>query len=482
MNTRTFLSMALACTLAGLVLVVSCAVNPVTGKRDFMLLTEADEIQLGKQTDHEVVATYGVLEKPELQAYVEDLGRRLARVSHRPHLPYSFKVLDSPVINAFAVPGGFIYLTRGILAYLNDEAELAGVMGHEIGHVTARHTAKQYSKAMLAGLGLEIGKGLSTEFRKYAPYVEFGVSMLFLKFSRDDERQADELGVTYSTKAGYDATHMANLFVTLERLQPSSAQGLPDWFSTHPNPPSRIQNIRKLAAQWQKTVAAPQYSVNSEQYLRTIDGIVFGEDPRQGYVADGVFYHPTMRFQFPVPANWHVENAPSQVQMVSPQEDAVMLFMLSQEQTPQEAAEKFVQQTGASVVESTGLQVNGLPAHRLVTNLVSQQTALSVMSYFIKKDNIVFVFHGYTLQAGFAQYRSVFQGTMSQFRQLTDPARINVKPAVLRVRQAPREASLRELLKGFGVTDDSLPAMAVLNGRTLEEVVPAGTLIKVVEK
>ncbi|MGQ9855025.1 MAG: M48 family metalloprotease, partial [Candidatus Oleimicrobiaceae bacterium] len=305
---------------AVLALLVSCAVNPVTGKRDFMLLTEADEIQLGKQTDPEVIATYGLVENPQLNAYVGELGQRLARVSHRPQLPFSFKVLDSPVINAFAVPGGFVYLTRGILAYLNDEAELAGVMGHEIGHVTARHTAKQYSKSMVVGLGLEIGKGLSSEFRKYAPYLAFGVGMLFLKFSRDDERQADELGVTYSTKAGYDAAHMANLFVTLERLQPSSAHSLPDWFSTHPNPPSRIKNIQQLAAQWKKTVGAADYKVNTEQYLRTIDGIVFGEDPRQGYVADGMFYHPTMRFQFPVPQNWKVVNTPSQVQMVSAQE------------------------------------------------------------------------------------------------------------------------------------------------------------------
>jgi predicted Zn-dependent protease len=275
---------------------------------------------------------------------------------------------------------------------------------------------------------------------------------------------------------------MANLFVTLERLQPSSAQGLPDWFSTHPNPPSRIRNIQQLAAQWKKTVGAAEYKVNTEQYLRAIDGIVFGEDPRQGYVADGVFYHPTMRFQFPVPQNWNVVNTPSQVQMVSAQEDAVILFMLAKEATPRAAADKFVQETGATVLESTSLQVNGLPAHRLVSDLVSGETHLSLMSYFIQKGNTVFVFHGYTLQAGFAQYRGLFQSTMSQFRELTDPARINVKPAILRVKPAPRQATLRELLSGFGVAEDKLSAMAILNGRNLEELVPAGTLLKLVEK
>ncbi len=482
MNKTRLASLALAGALAATVLAVSCAVNPVTGKRDFVLLTEADEIQLGKETHAQVVAQYGLVEDQRLQAYIEDIGQRLARVSHRPQLPYSFKVLDSPVVNAFAVPGGYIYLTRGILAYINDEAELAGVMGHEIGHVTARHSVKQYSKAIAAGLGLEIGKGLSSEVRKYAPYLEFGVGMLFLKFSRDDERQADELGVTYATKAGYEASHMANLFVTLERLQPESAQGLPDWFSTHPNPPARIKAIQSSAEKWKRTVGAPQYAVNTETYLRTIDGMIYGQDPRQGYVADGAFYHPTLRFQFPVPANWQLENMPSQVQMVSPQQDAAILFTFAPEQTPRAAADKFVQESGATVLESTRVTVNRLPAHRLVSSLVSGQSPLKVMSYFIQKGDKVYVFHGYTLEASFAQYQSLFQNTMAQFKELTDPARINVKPALLRVRQVANQATLRDVLKGFGVVDDKLEAMAILNNRQLSDVLPPGTLVKVVER
>ncbi|MGQ9854563.1 MAG: M48 family metalloprotease, partial [Candidatus Oleimicrobiaceae bacterium] len=149
---------------------------------------------------------------------------------------------------------------------------------------------------------------------------------------------------------------------------------------------------------------------------------------------------------------------------------------------PRAAADKFAQETGATVLESTSLQVNGLPAHRLVTDLVSGESHLSLLSYFIQKGNAVFVFHGYTLQTAFAQYRASFQNTMSQFRELTDPARINVKPAILRIKPAPRQATLRELLVGFGVAEDKLTAMAVLNGRNLEELLPAGTLLKVVEK
>jgi len=206
MKKRLFLNFIISIIIAALIVwAVSCAVNPVTGKREFMLLTESDEISLGKQTDEQVINTYGLYGNQQLQNYINTIGKKIAKLSHRPNLNWQFKLLDSPVINAFAVPGGFVYLTRGILAYLNNEAELAGVVGHEIGHVTARHTAKAYSKSVVAQLGLQLGGMLSETFRKYSGIAQFGVGMLFLSFSRDNERQADALGVEYSTKAGYEA-------------------------------------------------------------------------------------------------------------------------------------------------------------------------------------------------------------------------------------------------------------------------------------
>ena len=170
-----------------IVWIISCAVNPVTGKKEFMLVSESQEIALGKQTDQQIIETYGLYNNQQMNNYVNTIGQKMAKLSHRPQLTFSFKVLDTPVINAFAVPGGFIYVTRGILAYLNNEAELACVLGHEIGHVTARHTAKQVSKAQVTQLGLGIGSMLSETFQKYAGVAQFGVGMLFLKFSRDKE-------------------------------------------------------------------------------------------------------------------------------------------------------------------------------------------------------------------------------------------------------------------------------------------------------
>ena len=231
----------------------ACAVNPVTGEHQLMLLSEDDEIRLGRKSDSQVVNQYGLYKDPQLTAYLDGLGKKLARLSHRPGLPYEFKILDTPVVNAFAVPGGYIYFTRGILAILNSEAELAGVMGHELGHITARHSAQHYSRAQLAQLTLGGAMMLSETLSVLAPLAQMGVGLLFLSYSRDNEREADDLGVAYSSQAGYDATHMALFFGTLERMQPvSDKSGLPEWFSTHPNPEDRIGAVQREAKKWRK--------------------------------------------------------------------------------------------------------------------------------------------------------------------------------------------------------------------------------------
>ena len=469
--------------VALIVWAVSCALNPVTGKRELMLMSSADELAMGQQTNPQILQTYGKYENADLARYVSALGKRLGALSHQPDLAYNIQVLDSPVVNAFAVPGGYVYLTRGILAYLNDEAELAGVVAHEIGHIAARHSAQQYSKTQFAQLGLGLGSVLSKTFRKYAGVAQAGVGLLFLSFSRSDEREADSLGVEYSAKAGYDSNHMASLFVSLERLNPGEAQGgLPGWFSTHPNPENRIAAIKQDTLAWREKIQQTRFAVNRDQYLKHIDGIVFGEDPRQGYVEGNVFYHPELRFQFPVPAGWKLNNTASQVQMINQDQNAVILFSMAPEKNPSAAANAFVNESKAAVVKSESTKVNGMSAYRIISDVTTEQGVIRVMSYFIRKGQTVYAFLGYTEQSRFNGYSSVFEQTMGRFNDLRDSSKINVKADRLDIRRTMTQGSLSQALGKFGGPKAQWEDLAILNGMKLNDAVPGNTLLKVVVK
>ena len=227
------------------VTVVACATNPATGKKEFSLMSEAQEVQLGKEMDPQIKREMGVYDNAELQRYVSEIGMRLARASERPTLPWQFTVVDEPAVNAFALPGGYIYLTRGIMAFLNDEEQLAGVLGHEIGHVTARHSAQQYTQATSAGLGLTLLSIFVPETRPLQGLAETALGVLFLKHGRDDELQADRLGVQYTAKTGWDPRGVAGMLRTLQRLDEASGsnRGVPNFLSTHPAPADRVQRV-----------------------------------------------------------------------------------------------------------------------------------------------------------------------------------------------------------------------------------------------
>jgi predicted Zn-dependent protease len=476
---RKYAVSALGCCFVALVFwVVSCARNPVTGKQELMLVSEDDELKLGQQTDAEIVQEHGLYRDPELRSYLNGICQRLGKFSHRPNLNYQLKVLDVSVVNAFAVPGGYVYFTRGILAALDNEAELAGIMGHEIGHIAARHSAQQLSRAQIAQFGVAVAEIIPV----LSGLAQVGAGMLFLRFSRDNEREADKLGVDYSTRAGYDATQLATFFETLERMNPGSDRsGLPAWFSTHPSPEDRVQAVRSRALDLQRSLNLQNPKVVRQAYLKSIDGIVFGEDPRQGYVADGVFFHPDLRFQFPVPADWKINNTPTQVQMGSKAQDALILFSLAKGSSSKEAARTFVAQTKASVINTDGLDVSGFSSQRLVSDLRTDQGTLRVMSYFIQKERTVYVFHGVTSRNSFQKYQGLFDNTMRQFRELTNPKRINVQPDRLRIRPAGRADTLENGLRSLGVPEKQLKETVLLNGGVPDRRIAANTLLKVVE-
>lgn len=468
--------------LSAFLIFSSCVKNPVTGKRNFMLLSEKREIAMGQEADPDIVRFFGLYEDAALQKFIREKGQEMAAISHRPDLPYEFKVVDSPVVNAFAVPGGFVYFTRGIMAHFNNEAEFAGVLGHEIGHVTARHSARQYSKSMLAQVGLVAGMVISPEFAQFANVAQQGVGLLFLKYGRDAERESDELGVEYSTKIGYDADEMAGFFNTLDRLSGERGEQIPEFLSTHPHPQNRLQDVRELAAKWRQQVAGTELEVNRNEYLRLIDGLIYGPDPKQGFVENNVFYHPVLEFQFPVPAQWALENTPQQVQIADREGKAIMILTLSVEQSLQAAAQAVLDNYKLTLVESRQLEVNGLPAIAMVADQQQGRQSLRTLTYLITYGEHIYTLIGASSQADFNAFAPVFTNSMSNFRQLNDPEMLNRQPERISIKTVRQNSTLAQALRAYQMQEGRLEELAILNGMQLEDRVEQGMLIKVIER
>lgn len=463
---------------------LSCAVNPVTGKKQIILMSEDQEKAMGLQSDPEVIASFGAYNDQKLQDFITLKGKEMGSISHRPNLDYQFKVLDSPVVNAFAVPGGYVYFTRGIMAHFNNEAEFAGVLGHEIGHVTARHSAQQYSNQMLAQIGLVAGMVISPKLAQFGDLASQGLGLLFLKFSRDHETQSDELGVEYSSKIGYNAHEMADFFNTLERLSGDQG-GIPTFMSTHPDPGERNKKVHALAEKWQASsrMAPSNLKVNRDSYLRMIDGIVYGEDPRGGYIENGIFYHPELKFQFPVPQSWQLQNMASQVQMAPEDGKAAMIFTLGGEKSLAEAEQKVSGQQGMQVQDRRNVTVNGLPALALTVNQQNQDGSVArALLYFIDYDTRIYTFYGISAAEDFNNYARFFENTMSNFKKLTDASKINVKAERIKVQTVKSDGTLEQALRSFNTPEARLKELSIVNGMELNETVTKGMLIKTVVK
>ena len=485
---KSFKYLFTALSIISLVLLVpSCAVNPVTGKKQLMFMSEEQEIAMGTNYDPQVIATFGLYDNETLQNFITNKVDEMGKLSHRPHLKYHVRILDSPVVNAFAVPGGYLYFTRGILGHFNCEAELMGVIAHEMGHVTARHTVSNQAKQTVVQLAVVGGMIASKDFAQFANEAMQGMQLLFLKFSRDNEREADRLGVEYSTKMGYDAHHMAEFFNVLDKMQMESDHaGVPTFMSTHPDPGDRYVTVNKTADQWQDSIKLANYTVNSDSYLKMIDGLVYGEDPRQGYVEGNTFYHPEMEFSYPIPSGWTLVNSPMQVQMVSADQKALMLFSLAQEKTPQEAAQKAIESLKLEVTNSRNTSVNGLQAVVVDSKQTSQdqQTGqaqtIRVTSSFIEYNGAIYVFHGVSSDADFIANTQNFEHTMGNFNKLTDASKINVKPKTIEIKKVQRSGTLADAFSYYGVQQTAMKDLALLNNMELAEKVIPGKLIKII--
>jgi predicted Zn-dependent protease len=325
---RSPLRAALALALAALVAWTAggCATNPVTGRQQLSFFSSSEEIEIGQESDRQVAAELGLYADPRLEARVAEVGRRLAAGSERPELPWTFRVVDDPTVNAFAVPGGYVFVTRGLLGHLGSEAQLAGVLGHEIGHVTARHGIHEMSRQLLTlgvlGLGVEMLPEKDQELA--GALLAAGTGLLFLKYSRDDERQADDLGLRYMAAAGWSPPEMPAVFTLLERVGKQEGGALPGWLSTHPPPDRRRErmNAELAAMRWDPATAR----VGAGEYLDLLDGLAFGDDPRRGYLRDGAFFHPGWKVQLSVPAGWRVETTAAGASLVNGDDNGLLLL------------------------------------------------------------------------------------------------------------------------------------------------------------
>ena len=466
--------------LAGLV-ACSCAVNPVTGKRELSLLSESQEASLGQEADPQIVAEYGLYDDPKVQAYVNEVGQKMARLSHRPNLEFTFRVLDSPILNAFALPGGYIYITRGILAHMNNEAELAMVMGHEIGHVTARHGASQQTRAQVATIGLGVGSVLSETVAKYGQTAQQATALLFMKFGRDDERQSDQLGVEYSMKAGYDATAGCKFFEVLDRQSAESGQSMPSWMSTHPAPAERVGTTRELAAKQRPQFPAAT-TVAEERHKRILEGMVFGDDPRQGFFQDGVFKHPALRFQLTMPRGWKTANSPSALQALEPQERALLQLRLvpSEGMTPAQYAARLAQTAQGTLGQGRSELVHGEEAFLATVILQAEdgrQEPIFLGCVQREKNGDIYRFVGQAAAGAYEGFMDEFAGAVRSLDTLTDPAALNVQPDRVVVQSITAPTTLSRAAANAPVP---VNAIALLNNLAPDAALARGFQLKLV--
>ncbi|MBW3630919.1 MAG: M48 family metalloprotease [Gemmatimonadetes bacterium] len=454
----------------------ACATNPVTGRRQLALVSESQEIQMGQQAAQEVRTSIGLVENPALQAYVQRIGAALAARSERPTLPWSFQVVDDATPNAFALPGGPIFVTRGLLALMDSEAELASVLGHEIGHVTARHSVSQISRAQLAQIGLVLGQVLVPQTQALGGVAESGVGLLFLKYGRDAERQADDLGFKYALTDGYDVREMADVFEALQRASADKQeQGrLPGWLATHPGEPERIQAVAERVAAL--TTPVPTRT-GATEFLNSIDNLVYGENPRAGFFRGSTFYHPDLQFRIDFPQGWQTQNLPQAVVAGSPRQDGVMQLTLANGGA-QAAAQQFLGQQGIQPLQTSRQNIQGLPAVVSYFQAQIQQGQIRGLAGFIEHAGRTYQVLSYAPAPSFGAYDQEFQRALGSFRRLTDPQILGMQPNRIDVVRLPQPMTLVE----FNRRNPSvvpIEEIALLN--QIENVgaqLPAGTLVK----
>ncbi|MBO6794296.1 MAG: M48 family metalloprotease [Balneolaceae bacterium] len=475
---------------------VTIQTSPVSGNKRVYGYTWQQELEIGQEADSEIIAQYGLYDDPELAEYVDRLGQELLEVSHfnredtpaeYRNTPFTFRVLNSPVVNAFALPGGYVYVTRGLLSHLDNEAQLMVVLGHEIGHVAARHASQraadqQFGQLAVIGSAI-IGESLGYDGGQILQLSGTTAQLLFLRYGRDDERESDQLGVEYSAMEGYEAAEGGKFFTSLKRISEKAGFDIPSHLSSHPDPGEREENIPELAAEWEAQ-GYEQSIINRTEYMNMIDGLMYGENPREGYVDGNTFYHPELKFQFAVPAGFSVANQPSAVILFNEAQDAIVQFTLDGENpNPKSSVNAFTSQEGINLENQNEIVVNGYPGHTALVNTTTQDgTPVKIQISAVSYDGNLYRFLSYTTSNQFSSYANAFSEVFTSFDAVDDPAVLNVQPARIELQRVRQSGIFSDLIpQNLPMGVDPLD-VAILNQVNLDDRIERGAVLKIPKK
>lgn len=484
---KTFL--ALSVTLA----MVACSTNPATGKREFNIVSEGQEISIGQQSHQEIIREFGVYdEKPELGRLVNDIGHRIAASSERPHLPWTFTVLDSPIVNAMALPGGYIYITRGMLENINSEDELAGVLGHEIAHVTARHSAQQISRAQLAQFGMLLGAVVAGPqvAQQYGQLAQLGIGLLFQRYSRAHETQADLLGTGYIAKANFNPLGAERMLMTLQRLDKHPASGIERYFLSHPEPAKRVRDVRAKVAELSGSgmLSAANQGLERDSYMRLLDGMITANSTEHLVVRDNTIYDRDHGLAVRAPQGWVPHIAPGVLFAMQPRGENPNAQFIAQEIDANQLQGRSAQEAIRIRLEQMGLRYVGsreasmASGERFPVDVWQGQTQGGVVgvetTQFAHGDHVaVFMFISPSVNSRNSPMSEILRNIER------NPARVrSVQAPRLRIGTVRNGESWADLARrATGNTRDA-EAVANMNGFDLNTPPPAGITVKLPEE
>jgi len=478
---------ALAWTLA---LATSCTtvVNPVTGRPELTTMSPQEEAQLGKQASAEVAQQMGFVDDARLEAYVAQLGAKLAPFSPRQDVRYEFHAVDMEETNAFALPGGYVYVSRGLLALANSEDELAGVMGHEIGHVAARHSAARQTRGQIAGIGAAIATlgaailGGGELAQGVGQIVQTGAQGWLASYSRDQERQSDEIGQKLAAQAGYDPAALGRFLGALGRETELKLGNKREasFLDSHPTSAERERTALARAASLPRAAATPIAKDRSD-FVRRTEGLLVGTDPSQGVFRDSLFLHPDLDLALKFPRDWKTQNSPEAV-MAAPTQGGALIGLMavpkSEGTDARSAARKLLADAAQQGVPAEdGGQVRVGDARGYLVRVLIKQNQLVERTYFAHGGGL-FALQAMALQAEWGSWSDAFARTQQSVRHLSDDDRALITETHLALVRANAGETLEQVSKR---SDNvwSAAETALYNGLRGDERLAAGFLVKV---